>query len=279
VVIALTDGSLQCGTASGLLSAANRQATVSAPVHQDIAFRVQSVSDLLHSDWVTTGYVATPAVPGERPTAPAAPVARIEADGPLQVRATAAVLDNGGAVVTAVHLRTIPDGIDQTSDPRRCDPMPWQEATPEPISSYVFALSAVTAAGEGPPSFVTAAAVPGAPDPPEHLTVTLSGTDATLQWDPPAADHGPLLSYQVGASGPDADHPPPVRDVAATDTTVTLHDLIPGIAYSFGVSARNLNGSSLPAVAGPGARPAPALPSVTAGPLVATRAATRLTSG
>lgn len=81
---------------------------------------------------------------------------------------------------------------------------------------------------------------PVAPGTPDSVSVTTSGTSATVSWTPPAVDGGsPVTGYSVAAS-PDTS----TASVSGGDTSVTITGLANAASDSFTVAATNAIGTS-----------------------------------
>ncbi len=103
-------------------------------------------------------------------------------------------------------------------------------------STHTIAVTAANASGAGPAA-TTTVTVLRAPGAPVGLAVTLSDTTASLSWVPnPETGGSPVTGYTVRAV--------PAGGCAATTTSCSIPNLVPGQSYAFSVSAQNNQGSS-----------------------------------
>ena len=124
---------------------------------------------------------------------------------------------------------------------------------------YAFRVAAVNRMGQGPWSPADAATPVGPPGPVQEPESVGSLKAIDLTWQPPANDGGrPLRGYRVDyklSTSPDWIR---VARVAATETALTISDVVPGESYDIrivaineaGVGPANPEGSGRPTLAG-----------------------------
>ena len=124
----------------------------------------------------------------------------------------------------------VPAGTVVTPSPT---PSASSSASPSPSATPTPSASSTPTAGPGPNPVPGDPSTPRAPGPPTGITAQVSGTQATVEWEPPA-DPGsaPVTSYRVVASPGD-------HTCITTTTSCTVDGLEPGTAYTFAVTALN----------------------------------------
>ena len=108
-------------------------------------------------------------------------------------------------------------------------PSPSVSATPTPTAAPTPTPTPTPTAVPGPGVPTT----PRPPGPPTSVSASVSGTQATVEWEPPT-DQGsaPVTSYRVVATPGD-------HTCITTTTSCTVDGLEPGTAYTFAVTALN----------------------------------------
>ena len=116
---------------------------------------------------------------------------------------------------------------------------------------YVVEVAARNGVGTGPGVVADASTALGAltvPDAPGALVATPLPSAVHVAWEPPAADGGtPVTAYSVVAV-PSGQAPTPAAKTLPADATgTTVGPLLNGTTYEIRVTARNAQGTSLPA--------------------------------
>jgi hypothetical protein len=129
-------------------------------------------------------------------------------------------------------------------------------------TSYTFTVTATNLAGTGPPSAASNPVVPSTlPGAPQAVAATPGDASATVTWTPPAGDGGtPITAYTVTASGDGGNQTCTYLVTTPETDTCTVGGLTDGTAYTFSVTATNVNGT------GPASAPsAPVTPATVPG--------------
>jgi len=148
---------------------------------------------------------------------------------------------DGGSPVTnyTVHRGTAPGSLALVAT--LADVLTHEDAGLTNGVAYVYAVRAVNAVGEGPPSGEASATPVSVPLAPQGLQATAGDAQVTLTWQPPAADGGsPIVGYRVhrGAAPGGLVLLVAVGDVLGfTDTGLTN-----GVTYYYAVNALNAVG-------------------------------------
>ncbi len=202
-------------------------------------------------------------------TAPGAPT--IGPASPGDAQATVAFsppASDGGSPITSYTVTSSPGGVTATGTASAILVTALTNGT-----TYTFTVTATNAVGTGAPSApsnaVTPNVVPGAPI---MGSATPGNGQATVSFTPPAGNGGTaILDYTVTSS-------PSGFTATGTASPITVTGLVNATSYTFTVTARNAQGSSLPSAssntvtptAPPGSPGAPLGVSATAGNAQAT---------
>jgi hypothetical protein len=191
---------------------------------------------------------AVPAAP------PGAPVGVFATAGTAQVSLSwAPPASNGGAAVSSYNVYLSTTGGLQGTKIAQVPGPSYTAAGLQAGTTYFFEVTAVNAAGEGPPSVqVTATATtsgpptstltPGAPG---GLLASAGNGQVALSWVAPAANGGaPVSSYNVYLSTTPGSQGN--RLAAVTTTGYTATGLQDGTTYYFEVTAVNVSGEGVP---------------------------------
>jgi len=84
------------------------------------------------------------------------------------------------------------------------------------------------------------------PAAPVAVTAAPTVGGATVSWLPPDAGSNRITSYAVTVTPADGSGPAVTQKVGSTHTTAVLTGLLPGVAYSYAVTAHNSAGTGLP---------------------------------
>jgi predicted CXXCH cytochrome family protein len=134
-----------------------------------------------------------------------------------------------------------------TASPADIGPFTTADATPSATitgltngTTYTFTITARNANGSGPSSGASNSVTPSTvPDAPTGAAAAPGDTQADVSWTAPVSDGGsPILDYTVTSS------PGGLTATSAT-SPATVTGLTNGTAYTFTVTARNANGSSI----------------------------------
>ena len=112
-----------------------------------------------------------------------------------------------------------------------------------PGRTHTFRVAAVNAIGTGARSLASNAATVGAPTAPTGVAASPRATAAVVTWTAPSSNNGSaIIDYTIARYRGVVAEASEV--VAAPATSRTVSGLVPGVTYTFVVSARNALGSS-----------------------------------
>lgn len=105
------------------------------------------------------------------------------------------------------------------------------------LGTYTFTVQGVNSSGRGPTSTASnAVTVVAPPTVARNVTATRDAQSITVSWNPPASTGGLSVDYVVSGG--------PSGDVSTASTSTTFSGLTVGTSYTFGVVARNSEGTA-----------------------------------
>lgn len=175
-------------------------------------------------------------------TVPDAPTIGTATAGNLKATVTfTAPASNGGASITAYRVTSTPSSITADGSASPIVVTGLSNAT-----AYTFKVKALNSVGYGSESSASNSATPAAtvPDPPTEVAAAVaSSTSATVTFTAPADNGGSAVLDYTATSSPGG------FTSAAGASPRTVTGLTSGVAYTFTVTARNANGSSVASAA------------------------------
>ncbi len=180
--------------------------------------------------------VATPATVPDAPTIGAV----TPGNGQATVNFTAPASDGGSAILYYTATSN-PGGI-QVQGTAANPPNPITVTGLTNGTSYTFTVTATNSMGTSLPSAPSSAVVPSTvPGAPTNVVALAGNLQATVSFLPPANNGGATVSSYTVTPSPSGT---PVT-AAATSTSITVGNLVNGSAYTFTVTANNIDGSSV----------------------------------
>lgn len=186
--------------------------------------------------------------------APLAPARVRRVGGDAQVSVWWPAPNDGGSPITSYDVQVSTDMGDSWSDApcsgltRRCLLTGLTNGT-----RYWFQVAATNAIGTSPYSPMSAGVTPkGRPGSPTDVSVTLGSRRGTVSWNPPLADNGSrVTSYTVTANPGGNRCTYRVPSAGPPTNQCVVKDLASGVTYTFSVTAKSGQGTSLPVTSDP----------------------------
>ena len=208
-------------------------------------FRVAAVGTL--SGATLTGNLATTTAAVTPYTTPSAPTALAGTKGNGKVDLTWTAGSNGGSVITGYRVQYSTDGSNWTTKTANTGSSLASYSVTGLTNGtpYYFQVSAINAAGSGPPTYIGTTPAPGDtvtpytnPDAPTDFTATPSNGAASLSWTAPTNTGGKAITaYEVQRSTDGTTWT--TLSSAITGTTYSATGLTNGTPYYFQVAALN----------------------------------------